>query len=107
MNTRTKIKLSIIAGVALLSSCQQEGILHQIDADANKQNDQISDLIAQGCQAVIIAAADSAAIEVAIDECADAGVLVCGCIRLNEIVLFLLEIHLRLHQRFHWEALGI
>lgn len=38
MNVRTKIKLSIIAGVALLSSCQQEGILHQIDADANKQN---------------------------------------------------------------------
>ena len=42
--------------------------------DANKQNDQISDLIAQGCKAIIIAAVDSAAIEVAIDECADAGV---------------------------------
>lgn len=42
--------------------------------DANKQNEQISDLIAKGCKVVIIAAADSASIISAIDECADAGV---------------------------------
>lgn len=42
--------------------------------DANKQNEQISDLIAKGCKVIIIAAADSASIVSAIDECADAGV---------------------------------
>lgn len=39
------------------------------NGDANVQNDQISDLIARGCQAVICAPADSAAIDVAIQEC--------------------------------------
>lgn len=34
----TKIKLSIIAGVALLSSCQQSGILHEIDPYATHEN---------------------------------------------------------------------
>ena len=42
--------------------------------DANKQNEQISDLIAKGCKVIIIAAVDSAAIVSAIDECAEAGV---------------------------------
>lgn len=42
--------------------------------DANKQNQDVSDLISQGCQAVIIAAVDSAAIETALQECAEAGV---------------------------------
>ena len=42
--------------------------------DANKQNEQIADLIAKGCQVIIIAAVDSASIISAIEECADAGV---------------------------------
>ena len=42
--------------------------------DANKQNEQISDLIAKGCKVIIIAANDSAAIVSALDECAEAGV---------------------------------
>jgi len=42
--------------------------------DANKQNEQISDLIAKGCKVIIIAAVDSASIISAIDECAEAGV---------------------------------
>lgn len=44
------------------------------DGDANRQNDQISDLIARGCKAIIMAPADSSAIEVAVQECKDAGV---------------------------------
>lgn len=42
--------------------------------DANKQNEQISDLIAKGCKVIIIAAVDSSSIISAIEECADAGV---------------------------------
>lgn len=52
--------------------------------DANLQNQQVSDLIAKGCQAIIIAAADSTAIEVAIQECKDAGVY---CIMNNRPVV--------------------
>ena len=46
------------------------------NGDANVQNDQIADLIARGCQAVICAAADSAAIDVAIKECLDNNVYI-------------------------------
>lgn len=42
--------------------------------DANKQNEQISDLIAKGCKVIIIAAVDSESIIAAIEECEDAGV---------------------------------
>ena len=38
MNTKAKIKLSILAGMVLISSCQQSGILHEIDPYANKSN---------------------------------------------------------------------
>ena len=38
MNTKAKIKLSILAGMVLISSCQQSGILHEIDPYANKRN---------------------------------------------------------------------
>lgn len=44
------------------------------NGDANKQNEQVSDLIAQGCQAIIIAPNDGAAISSAVDECNAAGV---------------------------------
>ena len=44
--------------------------------DANVQNEQISQLIAKGCQAIICAAADSVAIDAAIEECNDAGVYI-------------------------------
>jgi len=42
------------------------------NGDSNTQNEQVSDLIAQGCDAIIICAADSAAIETAIKSCKDA-----------------------------------
>lgn len=44
------------------------------NGDANKQNEQVNDLIAQGCQAIIICPNDGAAISSAIDECNAAGV---------------------------------
>lgn len=44
--------------------------------DANVQNEQISQLIAKGCQAIICAAVDSVAIDAAIEECNDAGVYI-------------------------------
>lgn len=46
------------------------------DDDANVQNEQISQLIAKGCQAIICAAVDSVAIDAAIQECIDAGVFI-------------------------------
>ncbi len=42
--------------------------------DANVQNEQISQLIAKGCQAIICAAVDSVAIDAAIEECNDANI---------------------------------
>lgn len=44
------------------------------NGDANKQNEQVSDLIAQGCQAIIICPNDGAAISSAVDECNAAGI---------------------------------
>ncbi len=43
--------------------------------DANTQNEQISDMIAKGCKVIIIAPKDSSAIEAAVQECQDAGVM--------------------------------
>ena len=46
------------------------------DDDANVQNEQISQLIAKGCQAIICAAVDSVAIDAAIEDCLEAGVYI-------------------------------
>lgn len=44
------------------------------EGDANKQNQQIEDLIAQGCQAIICGARDGASIVAAVKKCNNAGV---------------------------------
>lgn len=64
---------------AIMEAAEEKGveIVETVaNGDANRQNEQISDLIAQGCQAIIIAAQDSSSIQTAIQECNDAGVKV-------------------------------
>lgn len=44
------------------------------EGDANKQNQQIEDLIAQGCEAILCGARDGASIVAAVKKCSNAGV---------------------------------
>lgn len=67
-----------VSTVASLEACAKENNVEMIqrlcEGDANKQNQQVEDLIAQGADAIIIGARDGAAIVAAVKKCNDAGV---------------------------------
>lgn len=71
----TEFHLGTLA--AMEAKCDELGLDYVTvvaNADANTQNEQVNDLIARGCQAIIIDAVDSAAIDMAVAACNDAGI---------------------------------